>query len=245
MDRETAMRKAQKLMGMATDGRGNEHEAETALRQAESLMRKFGLEQSEVVASKASVTFDWGTDFAPYSWTDYRVTSVPLWFQWIATAVGTFTDTIVKLHSKADLGLGIGFYGESSDVAFAVWLQLYLRDTVRKTVERQTDLGRSEKADFRKAMVLRLCSRMKTLRRERDAEFKAAVNSRGEVGTALVIINDKLAKRDAEFGAQTYGKAKKVELRSAAASARGHEAGNKVGFNRPVGNSNNDRRIAA
>lgn len=229
MDRETAMRKAQKLMGMATDGRGNEQEAETALRQAEFLMRKFGLEQSEVVASKASATFDWGTDFAPYSWTDYRVTSVPSWYQWIATAVANFTDTIVKLHSKADLGLGVGFYGEVSDVAFAVWLQTYLRDAVRKTVERQTDLARSEKADFRKAMVLRLTARMRDLRAEREEVFKTS-----GTGRALVIVNDKLAKRDAEFGAQTYGKAKRVELRSGAAAARGREAGDRVGFNRPI-----------
>ena len=48
MDKEQAIRKAQKLMAVAMDGRGNDHEAERALAQAETLMRKFGIEQAEI-----------------------------------------------------------------------------------------------------------------------------------------------------------------------------------------------------
>ena len=53
MDKEQAIRKAQKLMAVAMDGRGNGHEAERALAQAETLMRKFGIEQAEIAIKYA------------------------------------------------------------------------------------------------------------------------------------------------------------------------------------------------
>jgi hypothetical protein len=241
MNREDAIKKAQKLMAVAQDGRGNDNEAERALTQAEALMRKFGIEQAEIIAREAALDFDWISDFAPYSWTEYRVTRIPDWYQWIATSVGVYTDTIVRCHNKADLGLGVGFYGERSDVLFAVWLQTYLRDVVRRTVDR-CGLGRAEKTDFRKAMVLRMCARLRTLRKERDAVFAEA---KVGVGTALMVLSTKLAKRDAEFGAQTYGKSKKVEVRSGNAAEMGYEAGNTVGFNRPLSGGGFRGQLAA
>ncbi|MCF8177809.1 MAG: hypothetical protein K9J74_04830 [Sulfuritalea sp.] len=51
-------------------------------------------------------------------------------------------------------------------------------------------------------MAARLSSRMRDLRRERDAEFAAA--TRQGTGRALVLVTDKLAKRDAEFGSSKY-----------------------------------------
>lgn len=242
MDRESAIRKVQKLLAVAQDGRGNENETERALAQAEALMRKFGLEQSEIIGTDAKAEFNWASDFAPYSWTEYRVKEIPLWYQWLATAVGTYTDTIVRIHSTSDLGLGVGFYGEQSDVLFAVWLQNYLRDVVRKTVDKQS-LERGDKADFRKSMVLRICNRLRALRKERDVEFATAANSAGRTGTALTVVNDKLVRRDAEFGAQTYGKPKKVTIRSFSAAEAGREAGNRVGFSRPL-QQNTTTRIA-
>ena len=53
MDKEQAVHKAQKLMAVALDGRGNGHEAERALAQAEALIRKFGLEQAEIASTVA------------------------------------------------------------------------------------------------------------------------------------------------------------------------------------------------
>lgn len=245
MNRDEAISKAKKLMAMATDDRGNEHEAERALAQAEAIMRKFGIEQAEVIAQEAKAGFDWATDFSPYSWTEYRVTRVPDWYQWIATSVAYFTDTIVKIHSKADLGLGVGFYGERGDVAFAVWLQTYLRDVVRKTTEKQRDLDRSQKADFRKAMTTRLCGRLRELRAERDVEFGAAQDSQGRTGTALVVVNNKIAMRDQEFGAQKYGKSKQIKYKSMEATQRGRDAANSVGFHRPLTGASNNARIGA
>ena len=52
---ETVLAKLRKLLAMAHDGRGNETEAETALRHAEALMRKHGIEAGGLNMSDATV----------------------------------------------------------------------------------------------------------------------------------------------------------------------------------------------
>src|SRR5574343_408338 len=228
MNYEDAKKKAQKLMAMAKDQRGNENEAERALAQAESLMRKFGIEAGELTESAASKDFDWGSDFAPYGWGGRPAKSTPKWAQYIATGVAVFTDTIARLHVSRELGHGVGFYGERSDTIFAAWLQVYLRDSVLKEAAKQKDLTRVEREEFKKAMASRLSARMRELRRERDKIF-----AESGTGTALVVISDKLAKREEQFGTENY-KNSNVRYTSSDALTRGQEAGNKVGFNRPL-----------
>jgi len=109
MLREDAIKKAQKLMAVAQDGRGNENEAERALAQAEFLMRKFGIEQAEVVGSAARVDFDWTNDFAPYGVPRQPAKSCPTWADWVAVGVAVFTDTIVRRHYNPERGYGWGF----------------------------------------------------------------------------------------------------------------------------------------
>lgn len=243
MDRDSALRKAQKLMAVAMDGRGNENEAERALAQAESLMRKFGLEDSEVKGAATEKDFDWGSSFAPYGIPRQPAKSCPSWYGVCAMGVARFTDTIVKQHYHPDQGYGVGFYGEASDVLFAQWLTTYLRDTVWREMKKYGG-SRAENGDFRHAMASRLQARMYALRAERDVAFREATNSSGQKGTALMIISDKLVKRDAEFGEQQERNLKR-QFRSMAAMGAGRAAGERVGFNRPVGNSTNGRRTTA
>lgn len=240
MDHEKAIQKIQKLFALAKNGGGaTEGEVENALRQAEAMMRKFGIEQSECVESVAKATFDWCEDFAPYGVARQPAKSVPAWYQFIATGVAAFTDTIAKSHFDAVRGYGVGFYGERGDVMFAVWLVTYLRDTVWKVASKQTDLGRGEREDFRKAMGSRLASRMKKLRRERDQAFEEVETS---TGTALAIVDAKIAQRNARFGAPSYSM-RSVAYRDADVAARGTAAGNNVGFGRPLGNTGNSTQL--
>lgn len=243
MDRDQALKKAQKLMAMAQDGRGNENEAERALAQAEALMRKFGIEASEVATDKPA-EYDWGSGFAPYGVPRQPAKSIPTWYGIVAMGVAKFTDTLVKQQYSPEKGYGVGFYGETSDVLFAVWLVTFLRDCVWKEAKKYGG-DRTSNGDFRHAMACRLQARMYALRAERDKAFSEATNSAGKTGTALVVISDKLARRDAEFGPQMSKNAKKKTVRDPAAILAGRAAGEKVGFNRPVGATTNDRRIAA
>lgn len=234
MDRDQALRKAQKLMAVAMDGRGNDNEAERALAQAETLMRKFGLEASEVQGSQAAKDFDWGSSFAPYGVPRQPAKSIPTWFGIVAMGVAKFTDTIVKVHYRSELGYGVGFYGEASDVIFAQWLVTYLRDAVwRETKKYGGD--RTTNGDFRHAMASRLQGRMYALRAERDVVYSEAVNTAGQKGTALVVVSDKLARRDEEFGPQE-SRSKKRQYQNGIAAMAGYAAGEKVGFNRPITN---------
>ena len=81
-------------------------------------------------------------------------------------------------------------------------------------------------------MAVRLSSRMKDLRRERDAEFAAAPNRQG-IGTALVLVNDKLTRRNAEFGTPQY-KSSRIAMRDRTAARKGSLAGDQVGFAKPL-----------
>jgi N-acetylglucosamine-6-phosphate deacetylase len=73
---------------------------------------------------------------------------------------------------------------------------------------------------------------MGDLRRERDAEFAAAATRQG-TGMALVLVTDKLAKRDAEFGSPKY-KHSTVTVRDRMAAHKGSLAGDQVGFAKPI-----------
>ena len=238
MDKDQAIRKAQKLMAVAMDRRGNENEAERALAQAETLIRKFGIEQAEIATTEAANDFDWADAFHAYGTSQNPAKSCPKWFQIISTGVATFTDTIVRMHYDSTLGYGVGFYGDRTDTLFAQWLIGYLKDSVWSALKSaqkiHPDWGRIEAEDFRKAMAGRLSFRMETLRRERDAAFAAASNGK-VVGTALVLINDKLEKRDAEFGAPVY-RSMHIGVRDKVAGNKGRLAGDRVGFSKPVNN---------
>jgi len=235
MDKDWAKNKVAKLLALAKNSAATENEAERAMTQAETLMRKFGIEQAECILMGESPTFDWASQFTPYGNKYHQAATVPMWYQFIATGVANFTDTIAKLHTDKVAGMGVGFYGDRSDIMFAVWLMDYLRDVVQATAVAHKEFSRAEREAFRKGMAIRLSRRLKDLRAERDVAFKAGT------GTALVVVSDKLAKRDAEFGGAQY-KQSKVALTSARAAAMGRDAANKIGFNRPVGSNQSDTR---
>ncbi len=236
VDKDQAIRKAQKLMAVAMDNRGNGNEAERALAQAEALIRKFGIEQADIVSTEADANFDWANAFHGYGTPQNPAKSCPKWFQIISTGVATFTDTIVRMHYDETHGYGVGFYGDRVDTLFAQWLVGYLKSSVWTALsnarKQYPEWSRIEAEDFRKAMALRLSSRMRSLRQERDVEFAAATNSRG-TGTALVMVNDKIAKRDVEFGVPKY-RSSRIGIRDRQAAHEGTLAGDQVGFAKPL-----------
>jgi hypothetical protein len=239
MDKDQAIRKAQKLMAIAMDGRGNGHEAERALGQAETLIRKFGLEQAQVASTQVPYGFDWAEAFHAYGPPKNPARTCPKWFQIISTGVAYFTDTIARLHYDATLGVGVGFYGDHADTIFAQWLVGYLKNSVWDALNaahrQHPEWSRSDMEDFRRAMAVRLSGRMADLRRERDVEFAAAPTAQG-TGTALVLVTEKLARRNEKFGTPKY-KTARVTVRDAMAAHKGSLAGDKVGFAKPIQSS--------
>lgn len=228
MDADTAKKKIQKLIAFGRDGRGNEAEMERALAQAEALMRKFGLEEADCVGTDAPRGFNWSSQFAPYGDKGKPSKSLPDWYQFLVTGIAAFTDTIVRQHYRKDRGYGAGFYGEEGDVAFAVWLAEYLKRSIWHAAQRSGFPSGTAREDFRVAMACRLAERARALRAERNAAFGAGA------GTALVVVDRKLAERNAHFGAPEYGTGQ-VRYRNGAAVRAGERAGDKLGLHRPLG----------
>lgn len=215
-------------MAMVNDKGASEQEVETALRQAESLIAKHSIQLAELMnETKAPITFDWDNQFVPYGddgKSKWCAKSCPPWFNTLTFGVAIFTDCLIKMHTKPNnVGIGVGFYGEFQDVAFAVWLTSYLRNIVFSSGE---GLSRSDKNAFRRGMCVKLQLRMKELRSNRDKEFK-------EAGTAMVLVNTKISQRDEMFGKQRTKQMTSPSHKSSFQS--GMAAGEKIQFNRPVG----------
>lgn len=240
MDIDRVKEKVAKLLRLAKNDAASENEAERALSQAEALMRQFGIEAGELLEGEAAKGFKWGSQFSAYGNKYHQAKTLPKWYDYLAVGVANFTDTIARSHGHPTQGLGIGFYGDQGDIVFAVWLVEYLRDTVQRSAAERKDLDRSQREAFRTAMTMRLIARMRELRAERDVAMKSA-----GTGTALVVVSDKLAKRDAEFGAPSYQKSR-ARITDRNAAEAGRAAADKVGFNKPLSSQGSDtRRIAA
>jgi hypothetical protein len=86
---------------------------------ADTLIRKFGIEQAEIVSTEVAKDFDWADAFHAYGSRKNSAKSCPKWFQVISTGVANFTDTIVRLHYDVAHGYGVGFSGDRVDTLFA------------------------------------------------------------------------------------------------------------------------------
>jgi hypothetical protein len=220
--------KIAKLMNMADPERGGSaQECETALRQAEAMMRKYGIDASEIKGASQAHRYNWESGFYAFGRDGKPTQSTPKWFGWLAVSIAHFTDTIVVQDRDAVMGFGVRFKGHDDDVVFALWLVAYLKSSIRRET-RLADLGSSTAREtFRKSMALGLCVRMKALRAERNQVFKQA-------GTALVVVDQKMAERDSHFGAPRYVAGRRVTLSDQGAAAKGFQAAQKVQFNKVV-----------
>ena len=234
-DREKAKDKVAKLMAMANDSGASAQEAETAMRQAEKLMRKHAIDLAEVMDTTGQKPiYEWDEGLVPVGWPK-PVKGQPLWLGWIGSAIGKFTDTRVQWAWGNNQSY-LKFQGTDLDVAYAVWLGNHIRNEVRIRANTYDAPGNSSderwanREEFRHQMAMRICDRLQALRAERDIAMRGT-----STGTALVLVTDKIAQRDEQFGVQRYSKGNRSFTRgSYEAAIHGREAGNKVQFGRPV-----------
>lgn len=227
-DRETIKEKIARLMAMGNDSRTNKFEAEAALRQAMKLMRIHSIEQAELAdATKGPPQWDWDTANIPpdpHGFTKSRIG----WFGTLAVGVAKFTDVKVSWRALPSHGQCVRIDGDYSDVQFAAWLLKNLRDHVR--FDSDEFMGsRADREQFRVSMVQRLSERMRELRAAQTAEMQQSESR------ALVWVNTKVVARDDEFGAPNYTRRRVRSTGSYGAREAGRDAGDKVGFNKPIG----------
>ena len=226
---ESIKSKINKLLAMAHDTRGNENECDAALRQAEKMMRKHNIDLAEIQdRTGVNPVYQWTSISIPAG-APVPVKTSPAWFGFLITGIGKFTDTKVAYTRPENFGICAKFSGDAVDVEYAGWLCKNLRDAIRRQSANYPGT-KTEKESFRKAFALQLHDRMRALLIERQAELKKAITS---TGNALIVVNQKIALRDAEYGEQRYGRARSVRLAPGGAEA-GRAAADRASLNRPL-----------
>ena len=247
-ERESVLRRVQKLLAIANDDRANEHEAAAAAAQAEKLMRKFNIDFAQeiandvrkghgehmVVADVVATAKDNGTPCE----------RVPGWAQWIAVAVAHMHDcgarsqyTITEKGQEAC----IRFYGYDTDVKVASWTYEYLIKTVNRLCKefrknpRYLAGGRVVMNSYRNGMATGILHTIEAVAAERQAEQQAQVASR-----ALVVVKQHaIAEKFGEFKYESRTTKSKFDP---VAFHDGREAGKKIDVNRrAIGGQADDR----
>lgn len=240
MTRDEAKAKIAKLMALGTHETTNENEAEAALRQAAFLMRKHAIEQAELAdATGAAATFEWATVHIPLD-PARPVTGTIGWLGSLAVGIAEFTDTKASYSLKVPYGMCMTFQGEAVDVEYAAYLAKHLRDTIRR-MSAEYKGRRADRELFRAGMVSRLRERMREYTAQRRADLQATPTA---TGTAIAIVNRKLAERDSLFGKMKVVKKRRTTSGSAFALDCGRAAGDKVGFGRPLAATGARRALA-
>lgn len=236
MDRDAIMRKIRALLAMGTDGRGNMNEAEAAMRQAQAMMRKYQVEESEVVLDELrGKSHMRRASESPYAYKSSDIpTKVPAWVGVISIGVGRLTDTVIDIIMDSQAGARVRFSGYAPDVEFACWLYRYLIETVHRLAKERGG-RRSELESFRRGAAAELQRRLYALAAERDAEDKAEAGS--GAGTALMVVNTKRAAVAEAFGGQRMKNTSGV--RDAMSAMAGRQAASRIAIhtNRPIGGS--------
>lgn len=219
-----------KLMAMATDGRGNPHEAEAAMRMAQALMRKHGIELIEIARRTGHrPQYNWCSGFCPVS-IILPSLIIPTWFSYLAAGVAIFTDTLGKMTMQREQGWCAEFCGDEHDVSYAVWLCGHLRDEARRLSSAYAGT-REQRGMFRKAFAVQMSARMQHIKKGAEEELRRTDAS---TSTALAINRvDKIKARTERFGPQVFSAAEEDWLGGPGAVA-GTMAANRTGLDRPL-----------
>ena len=229
--------KITKLLAMANDSRGNEHENEIAMRMAERLMRQHNIDVADLEAATGKQTqYEWSSVIIPVGEKAKACNWNPIWMGFLGVGVGRFTDCRASWAAHPVYQSCMKFEGDAVDLEYAAWLFKMLRD--HGYSESKSVAGRHRET-FRKSYAIRLCERMTQLRAERDVAMKAAIT---KTGTALMVVQNKLALRDKEFGKQRTRTQK--QKFSSDGFHQGRAAAEKVNLNRPIGSNSQPRQIS-
>ena len=232
--RQRMLEKVRKLLAMANDGRGNENEAEIAMRQANRIMAEYGIDEAEadmsaidagdMVYGEAQCTPD---GKAPEPGKVAR--SFPNWAGVLAIGVSAFTDSVV-IRRTTSAGQVLVFQGEKNDVLLARWLFGVLVHSINAEQKLSGWTKRGESVAFRGAAAATLQRRLHALHAERQAMYrKAQVESQSR---ALVVVD-----RKAVAIAERFGKQQVSHRRGSYSSVGAYQAGQEAGarINIPAG----------
>lgn len=229
MDKSAILRRIQKLLAIANDGRGDPNEAAAAASQAENLMRKFDLEHADVIARDLrSGAEELGTaDVISNMRGDKKATpqqKIPRWAGWLAFRIAKTNDCEIRYVTREDGWTVIRFFGTASDTQVASWTFDFLVSQLVAAIrafQRAAPRSKSESDSFRKGFVLTVCARL-----SEQAKARAADAAQTSAGRELVLA--KSSALVAKFGAFNYGRGSDANIADSRAASRGAEAGSRV-----------------
>ncbi len=233
-DLDAVMRRIQKLLAIAHDGRGNQNEAAAAASMAEKIMRKYQLEHSDVIMAslKRGEDMDSVNSLASAKTNGTKVKVVPLWANIISVQVAALNEvraSIVRVDGEAHLR----FYGFKSDVQVSKWMFEYLISTVLKLCKQFKEesphyrtFGRREVNSYRQGVAVGICHQIQEMLKEKSAEIEAA----GGTGKELVVCKKNAI--DSHFGEGASIKSIRSKVSGGSSFSNGVTDGKKVDINR-------------
>lgn len=232
---DSVIRRIQKLLAIAQDDRANPNEASAAAGQAEKLMRKYQIDNADLIMREikndvdALETVDVRADAITNG---TKPKEVPPWARILSAAVAKLNDVGARIVRTEELGACVRFYGYKSDVLVAKWMMDYLLATINRLAKayRETDdykiNGRGVLADYRKGVVFGITGNIHKMVAEREAEMAAAA----QTGRALMIVKqDAIVKR---YGDVFKVKRSPQSIRRGDTYSNGMQDGRKVDINR-------------
>ncbi|MEO8298758.1 MAG: DUF2786 domain-containing protein [Burkholderiales bacterium] len=218
-DLQAVMRRVQKLLAIAADGRANPAEAAAAARMAERIMRKYQLEHADVIAEqlKSSDSLNEAQAKSSLSSNDGGTSRVPMWAQNIASRVGPFLDCKTNILFTPT-GRRLNYMGFRADVTVAVWLHNYIVASMIRATKHFADQNpaarRAHTSSFRRGYVDAVCVALEQATQEKCREMQGESGSR-----ALVVAKDRAIE-------ERFGKWEiKDKTPAAPASATAHMLG--------------------
>ena len=217
--------KIQKLLAMAKHNASNENEAATALRQAESMMRKHEIDFADVNAQKLSTD-----DMSEGKTGESRNSS---WVWTLAWAASHLTSTLPWRRYGE-----ITFCGTKEDVQVALLMHDYLVGVTERLASKYQGADddwahslRAQRNAFKMGLVRRICERCGDIKDEREeALTKASVS-----GKDLVIVKSDLIKKS--FPMIHYSSPKRQMTECVLSYRNGVRSGNGVSLNDQVGST--------
>lgn len=232
-DNAGVMRRIQKLLAIAQDGRGDPNEAAAAAGMAERLMRKFNIEHADLLMKEIArgagkfATFKCSANMKRDDPRRPTLQRNPSWASWLAYEVAKLNDCEIRQFTD-HRGAVLGFMGFESDAQVAGWMFDYLVSELIKgckTYQKAATRTKAESESFRRGFVLALCGKLSSLRAEKTAEMQEAVASR-----ALVV--SKTQALVEHFGEFKYKESKTTTKVVGDAYHAGRTAGGKVDVGR-------------
>lgn len=241
---DAVLRRCKKMLAIAEDSRANPGEAAAAAAMAEKIMRKYQIDNADVIAADlGSGNADmFGTeDVGSTLDVEGRSKESKSWAGSLAVRVAGFTDCQARYVWSGKHGKAIRFSGYAADAQMARFTYIYLVNTMAaasRAYAKENGSDRTSLESFRQGFCKSLRDLLDQATAAKKAEMQASVSSR-----SLVVVKGQAV---ADYFGDVKYRDKSSRRRVTDAYSDGAYEGNKVDVTRRgVGSSAGSQRLSA